>query len=104
MSFFEPITGADFNEKLEKARSIPGAMIVDVRGDGEFAAGHVPGATHIPMNTIAGLDVPRDTPIFLYCLSGARSQRCAKALTEKMGYTNVTNLGGIVDYKGEKEM
>ena len=104
MSFFEPISGANFDEKLEKARSIPGMMLVDVRGEDEFAKGHVPGAVNIPMNAIAGLDVPKDTPIVLYCLSGARSQRCAKVLTEKLDYTNVTNIGGIADYKGPQEM
>lgn len=103
MSFFEPISGTDFDKKLESARQVPGAMIVDVRGADEYALGHVPGAKSIPMNVIAGLSEPKDTPLYLYCRSGARSQRCVKALT-KLGFTDVTNLGGILDYKGKLEL
>ena len=54
------------------------------------------------MNQVPKLDVPKDTPLFLYCRSGARSSRGCKAL-EKLGYTNVTNLGGILDHKGPVE-
>ena len=82
MSFFEPISGADFDQKLEQARSVAGARIIDVRSAVEFA--------------------PKDAPLYLYCRSGARSARGCKAL-EKLGFTNVTNLGGILDYKGPVE-
>ena len=102
MSFFEPISGGDFDEKLERARAAEGAVIVDVRAEAEFADGHVPGAVNIPVNQVPKLDVPKDTPLFLYCRSGARSSRGCKAL-EKLGYTNVTNLGGILDHKGPVE-
>ena len=102
MSFFEPISGGDVDEKLERARAAEGAMIVDVRAEAEFADGHVPGGVNIPLNQVPKLDVPKDTPLFLYCRSGARSSRGCKAL-EKLGYTNVTNLGGILDHKGPVE-
>ncbi len=102
MSFFEPISGADFGEKLAKARERAGAVIVDVRSEAEFGEGYVPGARNIPLNQVPSLDMPRETPLFLYCRSGARSSRGCKAL-EKLGYTDVTNLGGILDYKGPLE-
>lgn len=102
MSFFEPISGADFDDKLEKARAQEGAVIVDVRGEAEFAEGHVPGAVNIPLNQVPQMDMPKDTPLFLYCRSGARSSRGCKAL-EKLGFTDVTNLGGILDHKGPVE-
>lgn len=102
MSFFEPISGSDFDQKLAQARAVPGARIIDVRSAVEFAEGHVPGVEHIPLNQIPTLDAPKDAPIYLYCRSGARSARGCKALA-KLGFTNVTNLGGILDYKGPVE-
>ena len=102
MSFFEPISGADFGHKLDLARAVEGARIIDVRSAVEYAEGHIPGAVNIPLNQIPLLDVPKDAPIYLYCRSGARSARGCKAL-EKLGFTNVSNLGGILDYKGPVE-
>lgn len=103
MSFFEPISGADFDEKLEQARQTPGALIIDVRGTTEYERGHIPGARSVPLNQIPTLDEDRATPLFLYCHSGLRSSRACKALTQ-MGYATVTNLGGILDYTGMFEV
>lgn len=102
MSFFEPISGPDFDEKLGRARATRGAMIVDVRSEAEYAGGRIPGAVNIPLNRVPALDAPKDTPLFLYCRSGARSARACRAL-EKLGYTDVTNLGGILDHRGPVE-
>ena len=44
----------------------------------------------------------KDTPLFVYCYSGARSSRAVSAL-RSMGYTNVTNIGGIAGYRGQIE-
>ena len=94
MSFFNPISNGEFERKLTAARETEGAVIVDVRAPVEVAEGYIPGAVNIPLNQIPTLDKPKDTP-----RSGARSERAAKALG-KLGYTNVTNLGGILDYSG----
>ena len=102
MSFFEPISGPDFDDKLRAAREIPGAVILDVRSAVEYAGGHVPGAVNVPLNQIPTMDRTKDTPLFLYCQNGARSQRGCKAL-DKLGFTRVTNLGGILDYRGPIE-
>ena len=54
-----------------------GALVVDVREDHEFTAGHVPGALHMPMNDIAGrvAELPTDQPVFVICAVGGRSRQ-----------------------------
>jgi len=63
----------------------------------EFAAGHVGGAKHIPLNQLEqklpGLVKNKALPLILVCQSGARSGR-AVAIARKLGYTQVQSLGG----------
>jgi rhodanese-related sulfurtransferase len=72
-------------------------VLVDVREDGEFAAGHLPGAVHIGKGVIERdieAKVPdRATPLVLYCGGGFRSALAADVL-QKMGYTNVISMDG----------
>lgn len=96
-------TALSFDALLEKARATEGARIIDVRSEAEFRDGHVPGAENLPLNQIPTLDAPKDAPLFLYCLSGARSARGCAALKDKLGFTDVTNLGGIQEYTGPQE-
>lgn len=76
------------------------AVWIDTRSPAEFAEGHLPGANLIPFDTIEtrilGLDVDKDTPIYLYCGSGYRAEAARQAL-ERRGYTRVTNVGGLGD-------
>ena len=76
-----------------------GARIVDVRSVAEFKDGAYPGAVNIPLSLIPlkmkELE-PRDTPIVLYCASGARSGQAARLL-KAAGFTNVVNAGGLDD-------
>lgn len=70
-------------------------IIIDVREPGEYAGGHVGGAINIPpaalMNGAKELaDVPKDTEIIVYCVSGSRSN-VSKHILEQMGYTNIIN-------------
>jgi rhodanese-related sulfurtransferase len=72
-------------------------VLVDVREESEFAAGHVPGAVHIGKGVIerdieAKIPDPA-TPLVLYCGGGFRSALAADAL-QKMGYTNVVSMDG----------
>ncbi len=81
-----------------------GVAIVDVRETDEFAAGHLPGAKHVPRSyletRIEGVVSDRDSQIVLYCQSGNRSAYGARTLTEDLGYTNVTSMtGGITLWK-----
>ena len=82
-----------------KARLAAGEtfVLVDVREDGEFTAGHAAGAVHIGKGVIerdieAKVPDPA-TPIVLYCGGGFRSALAADAL-QKMGYTNVVSMDG----------
>lgn len=58
-------------------------FLLDVREPDEWAAGHAPGARHIPLGALSarGAEIPRDTEIYVICRSGARSARAAHALT-----------------------
>ena len=58
------------------------AWLLDVREDDEWAAGHVPGATHVPLGQLGArtAEVPRDQQIYVICRSGIRSARAAQAL------------------------
>ncbi len=70
-----------------------GAVVIDVREEGEFAEGHVAGALHIPIRTLAAnVDmVPSDVPVVVYCASGHRAAIGTAAL-QMMGFTNVRSF------------
>jgi molybdopterin/thiamine biosynthesis adenylyltransferase/rhodanese-related sulfurtransferase len=79
-----------------------GAILVDVRGEDEWAGGYIPGATLVPLRELTeriGEVVPeKTTPVVLYCAVGARSLRAAHALAE-LGYERPVSIaGGIVDW------
>jgi phage shock protein E len=73
-----------------------GARVIDVRSEGEFKGGHLPGAVNIPLgrlrDEIARVAPDKDQPLLLHCLSGTRSGM-GKAQLKKLGYRNVFNLG-----------
>jgi rhodanese-related sulfurtransferase len=75
------------------ASGVPdGSYLLDVREDDEWAAGHAPGAVHIPLGRLgdqAG-QVPRDRPVYVICRSGGRSARATQALVA--GGCDVTNV------------
>lgn len=81
-----------------------GHVVVDVRRQDEYDAGHIPGAILIPNETI-GTEQPKELPdldqvILVYCRSGNRSKQAAQKLFD-MGYTNVYEFGGINTWTGE---
>jgi len=83
---------AGLEQAMEK-----GAQVIDVRTEGEFAAGHVPGAVNLPLGfpdahpVIQGLDP--EAPVYLICQSGGRSARAADQLSAA-GFTAVNVKGG----------
>ena len=84
------------HELLEKE---PDARFFDVREEEEYDAGHAAGAELFPLGTIdeesAAERIPDpDTPVLLYCRSGARSFQAALKLVS-LGYTRVYDLGGL---------
>lgn len=84
-------------ETMRALKANAGAVLVDVREESEFAAGHVKGAEHIGKGVMER-DVEKlhpDTaqPLYLYCGGGFRSALAADNL-QKMGYTNVYSVAG----------
>ncbi|HEX4035732.1 MAG TPA: molybdopterin-synthase adenylyltransferase MoeB [Solirubrobacteraceae bacterium] len=81
-----------------------GAAIVDVRETDEFAAGHLPGARHVPRSylesRIEGIVPDRGQRVVLYCASGQRSALAAHTLEHDLGYSDVASMtGGITLWK-----
>ncbi len=72
-----------------------GPQVIDVRSSEEYAAGHIPGALHIPFDEIAERIVEIDTPngVALYCMVGPRARKGEVALRAG-GYTNVLHIQG----------
>ena len=79
------------------------ALVLDVREDKEFAAGHIPKARHIPLGQLSGrlqeLEKFKAKPILVTCRSGQRSARACRLL-KKSGFETVYNqAGGIVAWQ-----
>ena len=98
---YEQITQEKAKELMETQT---GYVIIDARTDEEFAQGHIEGAVLIPEYEIekkAPQIIPdKDTLILVYCRSGRRSKIASEELV-KLGYTNVKEFGGIIDWKYE---
>ncbi len=81
-----------------------GFVIIDARTEEEFREGHIEGAILIPEYEItecAEKEIPeKDTLILVYCRSGRRSKIASDALVQ-LGYTNVKEFGGIIDWQYE---
>ena len=94
----------------EKAREMMDAqqvIVLDVREQNEFDAGHIPGAVLLPVGTIAkdtaAVVIPElNSVVLVYCRSGNRSKTASKALAG-LGYTNVYEFGGINTWPYEVE-
>ena len=82
----------------------PDAIVIDNRTEQEYGTGHVEGAILIPYDVIgkriSEVAPNKDAEILLYCRSGRRSGIAQRTLKE-MGYTNVTNLGGLSDARAK---
>ena len=83
-----------------------GYIILDVRRADEFAEGHIPGAINLLNESIGTNEIPelpdKNQLILVYCRSGRRSKEASEKLV-KLGYTNIVEFGGILDWKGEIE-
>ena len=96
MRFFDFLKGPDINQGVKEYSTTDGAVLLDVR---------IPGSKNVPLQSIdkvAGMIDNKATPIFVHCLSGARSRQAA-AVLQQLGYTNVKNIGGISAYAGKVE-
>ena len=98
------------NITAEEAKQImdseEGYIILDVRTQEEYDQGHIPGAILIPDTEIKAkaeeVLTDKDQLILVYCRSGRRSKLAAEALVE-LGYTNIKEFGGIIDWPYEVE-
>ena len=98
------------NITAEEAKEImdteEGYIILDVRTQDEFDESRIPGAILIPHDEITekaeDLLTNKDQLILVYCRSGRRSKLAAEALVE-LGYTNIKEFGGIIDWPYETE-
>ena len=96
---YDQISGAEAKALMD---SESGYIILDVREQYEYDEGHIPGAILVPYGEIAGRaekELPdKDQLILVYCRSGRRSKIAAEELV-KLGYTNVKEFGGIIDWE-----
>ncbi|MBO5968426.1 MAG: rhodanese-like domain-containing protein [Clostridia bacterium] len=94
------------DEAVKMMKDEKNYIILDVRRPDEYAEGHIPGAINVPNEEIGTTEIAelpdKSQLILVYCRSGKRSKEAAKKLA-KLGYTNVAEFGGILDYKGDIE-
>lgn len=105
MGFFDFLRGPDIDQGIKQYNETPGAVLLDVRTPQEYQAGHIPNSRNVPLQTLGQVGAAaggKDTPLFVYCHSGARSRQAAGEL-QRMGYLHVKNIGGISAYTGKVE-
>ena len=105
MRLFERFRGPDIDRGVEECRSVPGAVLLDVRTVMEYREGHIPGSRNIPLQVLDKAEFlldNKDIPLYVHCRSGARSRQAAELLRQ-LGYTNVKNIGGLTAYSGKVE-
>ena len=98
------------NITAEEAKKImdseEGYIILDVRTQEEYDQGHIPGAMLIPNTEIETkaeeVLMDKDQLLLVYCRSGRRSKLASEILVE-LGYTNIKEFGGIIDWPYEIE-
>ena len=98
-SQIEEVDPSEVHELIDE-----GVAVVDVRESEEFAAGHLPGARHVPRSylesRIEAIVPDRSTQVILYCASGIRSAYGARTLQQELGYEHVRSMtGGITLWK-----
>ncbi len=98
------VSGIPQADTLEATRLInQDALVLDVREDNEYAAGHIPHARHIPLGQLGSrlkeLEKFKDKPILVTCRSGQRSLRACHLL-KKQGFEKASNqAGGILAWE-----
>jgi len=105
MGFFDFFKQPNIDEGIKEFNAVPDAVLLDVRTLEEYREGHIPGSKNISLqqlDKVYSVVKNKDTALFVYCHSGARSSQAVNLLQRK-GYTSVTNIGGIASYSGKVE-
>lgn len=105
MGFLDFFKRPDINQGVKDYQATPGGVLLDVRTPQEYREGRIPGSQNLPLQGLNRVEVvvrDKTAPLFVYCYSGARSGQ-AVGLLQRMGYTNVRNIGGIAGYSGPLE-
>lgn len=98
MKLFTKSPQKPIQEYIKEAQSKEGSIFLDVRTPEEYEEGHLEHSLNLPLHEVKKIDTlisDKDAYVYVYCLSGARSKRSA-ALMGHMGYTHVTDMGGIM--------
>ena len=94
------------NEAVKMMKDEKNYIILDARRPDEYAEGHIPGAINVPNEEIGTAEIAelpdKSQLILVYCRSGKRSKEASEKLV-KLGYTNIVEFGGILNWKGEIE-
>ncbi|MEM1484236.1 rhodanese-like domain-containing protein [Oscillospiraceae bacterium PP1C4] len=81
----------------------PSIKLIDVRTENEYYEGHLPGSINLPLNAAGDIEKivsDKNAKLFIYCQSGRRSHNACSVFS-KLGYTDVTNIGGITAWTGK---
>ncbi len=92
---------APMAQEAVKTMASGGGVLLDVRRDDEWAAGHAKGAIHWELARLENgewPDVPKDAKVFVYCAAGGRAGQ-ARELLMNQGWVDVTNIGGLKDWQ-----
>lgn len=103
MSIFGFLMRKDINEGVREFENTTGSVLVDVRTREEYDRGHIEKSVNMPLDRLDAITVKvedKNTPVFVYCLSGARSGQ-AERILRRLGYKDVRNIGGIASYCGK---
>jgi rhodanese-related sulfurtransferase len=100
---YKNISSREAKERIDTDNNV---ILLDVRTPEEFREEHIPKSISLPLNKlktgISKVASNKDTEIIVYCLSGMRAATASNQLAD-MGYTNVSNMGGIQSWKYETE-
>lgn len=102
MTLFKSLKKPNINQGLLAYKENKKAVLLDVRTQEEYKSNHIDGSLNIPVQSLEKiiLEVKNlSTPLYVYCHSGTRSAMAVNKL-RRMGYSDVTDIGGIIDYNG----
>ena len=94
------ITPADYVSRYSEPDAAH--LLVDVRTPEEYAEGHIANSVNIPLQELSSRlsEIPKDTPVVLYCRSGNRSNQAFNLLANE-GYADLYDMGGIIDWQAQ---